>query len=103
MSIAAAQRQNLSVPELAPLPQGVPRRIIDDGTIHYEASLAGYAERYGRGETPHTVHVWWARRPHSSMRALTFACLCEDRSTDAVALMRALSARAIAPSALLGE
>ncbi|KDC75278.1 PF06634 family protein, partial [Bordetella bronchiseptica MBORD632] len=52
-----------------------PGRLIDEGLSFYEASLAGKAERYGRGETPHTIHVWWARRPHSAMRALVYAAL----------------------------
>lgn len=34
------------------------------------ASEAGFAERYGRGKTSHTIHVWWARRPHSAMELL---------------------------------
>ena len=53
-------------------------RLIDTGLIHHEASLAGFAERYGRGETSHTIHVWWARRPHKAMRALIYASLCKN-------------------------
>ncbi|MEK0096893.1 DUF1156 domain-containing protein, partial [Bordetella pertussis] len=56
-------------------PVAGPGRLIDEGLSFYEASLAGKAERYGRGETPHTIHVWWARRPHSAMRALVYAAL----------------------------
>lgn len=65
-------------PQISPLPKGCPARVIDAGMLHYEASVAGFAERYGRGETSHTIHVWWARRPHSAMRALVFASLCKD-------------------------
>jgi putative DNA methylase len=50
-------------------------RLIDKGTLSLEASLSGRAERYGRGRTSHTIHVWWARRPHGAMRALVFASL----------------------------
>ena len=50
-------------------------RLIDTGMLHYESSVAGYNERYHRGETSHTIHVWWARRPHSAMRSLVFASL----------------------------
>lgn len=68
-------------PKLAAYPKGNKPRLIDNGLLHYEASLAGFAERYGRGETSHTIHVWWARRPHSAMRALIFASLCKDTSS----------------------
>jgi putative DNA methylase len=51
------------------------RRLIDVGAMGLEASISGQAERYGRGKTSHTIHVWWARRPHGAMRALVFASL----------------------------
>ena len=76
---------------VAPLPAGSDRRLLDDGLMHYEASVGGFSERYRRGETPQTVHVWWARRPHSSMRALLFAALSTNRSGKALELMTALS------------
>jgi putative DNA methylase len=41
-------------------------------------SLQGTAERYSHGKTPHSMHVWWARRPLSAMRALVFATLVND-------------------------
>lgn len=78
-------------PQLAPEPQGEANRLIDNGMLHYEASLAGFAERYGRGDTSHTIHVWWARRPHSAMRALVFASLCKDTSAAALELLKQLS------------
>lgn len=78
-------------PQIAPHPQGREIRLIDNRMLHYEASLAGFAERYGRGETSHTIHVWWARRPHSAMRALVFASLCKDTSDEALDLLKALS------------
>ncbi|CFM01322.1 DNA methylase [Bordetella pertussis] len=59
-----------------------PGRLIDEGLSFYEASLAGKAERYGRGETPHTIHVWWARRPHSAMRALVYAALLAEAAAE---------------------
>lgn len=79
-----------SSPQIAPLPKEVNERIIDKGTLYLEASLAGNAERYSRGETSHTIHVWWARRPHSSMRALAFASLCKDVSSEMYDLMKDL-------------
>lgn len=71
------------------------RRLIDEGMMHYEASLAGLSERYSRGKTSHTIHVWWARRPHSAMRGLAFASLCKDTSSAAVRTMAALGAQPV--------
>lgn len=59
--------------QLSPIPNGIEKRLVDNGMLHYEASVAGFNERYRRGETSHTIHVWWARRPHSAMRSLVFA------------------------------
>lgn len=78
-------------PQISPHPKGRETRLIDQRMLHYEASIAGFAERYGRGETSHTIHVWWARRPHSAMRALVFASLCKDTSDHALELLKALS------------
>jgi putative DNA methylase len=71
-------------------------RLIDTGLLYYDASTAGFAERYARGETSHTVHVWWARRPHSAMRALVFASLCKERTADTANLLTELTAAASA-------
>ncbi|MCP4545733.1 MAG: DUF1156 domain-containing protein [bacterium] len=79
-----------SIPQLESLPEGATRRLVDAGVLHQAASLSGFAERYRRAGTPHTVHVWWARRPHASMRALLFASLCGDSSPDKVALLEDL-------------
>lgn len=67
------------------------KRLIDNGMLHLEASLAGNAERYKRGETSHTIHVWWARRPHSAMRALSFASLSKNKSLSSIELLKQLS------------
>jgi putative DNA methylase len=56
-----------------------------------EASVSGQAERYGRGKTSHTIHVWWARRPHGAMRALVFASLMPDRGGEEAQVMRDLA------------
>lgn len=45
-------------------------------------SAQGTAERYSHGKTPHSMHVWWARRPLSSMRALVFASLARVASEE---------------------
>jgi len=74
-------------PSIHSLPKTAKRRLIDIGMLHYEASIAGRAERYGRGETSHTIHVWWARRPHTAMRALVFASLCKSTKKDANKIM----------------
>lgn len=61
-----------------------PTRLIDAGFLHTEISRAGYAERHARGETPHTLQVWWARRPHTTMRALVFASLAKSTQAETV-------------------
>lgn len=67
------------------------KRLIDIGLLHFESSIAGNNERYHRGETPHTIHVWWARRPHSAMRSLIFSSLCKDKSEEASTIMANLA------------
>lgn len=66
-------------------------RLIDTGTLRYEGSLSGFKERYLRGETTHTIHVWWARRPHASMRALVFASLYKKADNKGRDLMTKLT------------
>lgn len=67
-------------------------RLIDCGFIHCEASAAGCSERYGRGESSHTIHVWWARRPHSAMRMMVFASLSKEISAKAKQIMQDIGA-----------
>lgn len=83
-------KQNYRSPIIRDVPEK-DERLIDTGMLHYESSVAGYNERYHRGETSHTIHVWWARRPHSAMRSLVFSSLCKDRSNDATAMMAKLA------------
>ncbi|MFX1358447.1 MAG: DUF1156 domain-containing protein, partial [Promethearchaeota archaeon] len=66
-------------------------RLIDVGMLHYEASISGFKERYESGRTLHTIHVWWARRPHSSMRALVFASLCKKINSEMSELLTDLT------------
>ena len=66
-------------------------RLIDTGMLHFESSIAGYNERYHRGETSHTIHVWWARRPHSAMRSLVFSSLCKEDDQNAAQIMSDLA------------
>jgi putative DNA methylase len=83
MSISRNEKHAIPSPKIAKFPSTCSKRLIDEGLLFYEASLAGFAERYGRGETSHTIHVWWARRPHTAMRALVFASLCKDSGIEA--------------------
>ena len=76
--IAEFKNQNLS-------------RLIDEGTYFFNASLAGGSERYARAKTPHTIHVWWARRPFSAMRPLVFASLCRSKGKHAQDTMHELA------------
>lgn len=78
-------------PQIMDIPTDIEKRLIDTGMLHYEASVAGFNERYRRGETSHTVHVWWARRPHSAMRALVFASVCKNISPSTAELMAKLT------------
>lgn len=52
--------------------------------------FAGAGERYGKGRTAHTIHVWWARRPHAAMRAVVFASLCRRSDPEALAMLQTL-------------
>ncbi len=79
-----------SCPELKEIEKSK-RRLIDLGLLHHEASLAGCSERYRRGETSHTIHVWWARRPHIAMRSLIYATVCKDLSQESLEIMNNLS------------
>ncbi|MFR5048750.1 MAG: DUF1156 domain-containing protein [Faecalispora sporosphaeroides] len=78
-------------PDISEISENCEARLVDSGMLHYEASVAGYNERYLRGETSHTIHVWWARRPHSAMRSLVFASLSKDTSKNAASIMAALA------------
>ncbi|WP_051327474.1 DUF1156 domain-containing protein [Desulfatibacillum aliphaticivorans] len=73
-------------PNLHPLPDKAQARLIDKGILHCLASQGGARERYGKGKTPHTIHVWWARRPFSAMRTLVFASLDSGESPKALSL-----------------
>src|SRR5687767_6752919 len=79
------------------------RRLIDEGLLQYEASQAGLAERYARGETSHTIHVWWARRPHTAMRALVFASLCKGDSLTAQDILIHLCSSTVLPQNRMSE
>jgi len=99
-----AQKKTLAPGSLlADPPVNAHRRLVDEGFLCTDVSAAGNAERYRRGETPHTVHVWWARRPHSAMRALVFSCLCKESSEQSLHLLAALSERPSVPAPLFAE
>jgi hypothetical protein len=65
-----------------------------------DAPFCRFALPNRRGETLQPLHVWWARRPHSAMRALLFGALSLDRSPDAIDLMCDLSRHPIPPPLL---
>lgn len=83
-------KQDYRSPIISDVPEKE-ERLIDTGMLHFESSVAGYNERYHRGETSHTIHVWWARRPHSAMRSLVFSSLCKDKSNEAIVTMAKLA------------
>jgi putative DNA methylase len=82
-SVASADDRHVSGPKW--------RRLIDEELALADTSGAGRSERYARGTTSHTVHVWWARRPHSVMRAIVYACLTRGADPDRLALMQGLA------------
>ena len=83
------------------LARPVQPRLIDAGMLPYNASASGQAERYRRGATSHTIHVWWARRPHSAMRALVFASLVRDTRSARLELLGRLGSDANVSSEVL--
>ena len=88
---------------MASLPSSIEVRLIDMRTLYLEASIAGLTERYGRGNTSHTIHVWWARRPHTAMRSLAFAALCKERSGRSLGLMEVLNRSPRVPTNILEQ
>lgn len=87
MQLFADETPLVRTPSIATLPPKARQTLLDQGLLAFEASQAGFSERYRRGETPHTIHVWWARRPHSAMRALVYASLTCDTSADTYTAM----------------
>ena len=87
-------------PQITGRPVKCSNRLIDSCALYYDASSAGLSERYGRGRTSHTVHVWWARRPHCAMRALVFASVCKDRSAGAAQILNELVSPKISAAVL---
>ncbi|MFX0178407.1 MAG: DUF1156 domain-containing protein [Candidatus Hodarchaeota archaeon] len=85
------QQLNTISPQFTSLPERSTLRLIDLGMLHYEASISGFKERYESGKTLHTIHVWWARRPHSAMRALVFTSLCKKINNEMLDLLTDLT------------
>lgn len=78
-------------------------RFIDQHFLHTLVSQVGQNERYSSGKTSHTIHVWWARRPHLAMRLLVFASLCKYAGLKARNLLSQLSAQYRIPESLQNE
>lgn len=90
-----------NTPTLCPIPAKAKTKLIDAGLMHYEASQSGFSERYRRGESPQTIHVWWARRPHTAARAVIYASLSRDSSVENQALLQQLAASFEVPELIL--
>jgi len=45
-------------------------------------SLVGTRERYGHGNSPHSIFVWWARRPFTVIASIVKACLGHSSGED---------------------
>jgi putative DNA methylase len=78
-------------------------RLVDEGLLDLESSTGGLAERYRRGETPHTIHVWWARRPHSAMRALVYSAIAMSSDAQARKLLPTIATSSLLPYDILME
>ncbi len=78
-------------------------RLVEEGLLDLESSSGGLAERYRRGETPHTIHVWWARRPHSAMRALVYSAIATSADGQARTLLPKIAASSLLPNEALLE
>ena len=78
-------------------------RLVEEGLLDIESSTGGLAERYRRGETPHTIHVWWARRPHSAMRALVFSAIATGDDPVSRPMLQQLAISSVLPPIVLDD
>lgn len=58
------------------------KALIEISLPFHSISIEGTSERYSHGKTPHSIHIWWARRPLSSMRSIIFASLAHVHDTE---------------------
>lgn len=79
------------------------QRLIDTDFFYKKGSEIGNSERYNRGKTIHTINVWWARRPLSTMRALIYASLLTDFTDHTLDLFDNLSASILLPESIYKE
>ena len=56
-------------------------------------AAAAYEKLPGIGAHPRGIHLWWARRPHGAARAILFAQLVDDPSSNPQNSIRWLSKR----------
>ena len=73
------------------------KRLIDTDFFYKKGSNIGNSERYNRGKTIHTINVWWARRPLSTMRALIYASMQTKFTEKSLNLFNDLSGNIIIP------
>ena len=73
------------------------KRLIYTYFFYKKVSEIGNSERYNRGKTIHTVNVWWARRPLSTMRALIYASMQTKFTEESLLLFNDLSGNIIIP------
>lgn len=78
------------------------RRLIESGLLDIESSSGGLAERYRRGETPQTIHVWWARRPHTAMRSLIFSAIAPE-SDNSHQILKRIAYCSVLPPLVLAD
>lgn len=61
----------------------VKRKLIEVALPLEAINLASAHEKNVRTGRPENIHHWWARRPHAACRAVLFASLVDDPSSDA--------------------
>ena len=77
------------------------KKLIDNGILYNKASEQGKIERYSRGLTSHSIHVWWARRPHSTMRSLIFCNLVNADNSNGPEIFDKLGTSVLADEELI--
>lgn len=58
------------------------KTLLEDFIPAHRISKAGAHERYLRKGHPNAIKTWWARRPHTAMRAILYACLIGEPEND---------------------
>jgi len=64
------------------MPEAIKRKLIEVALPLEAINVASAREKSIRHGHPSTLHLWWARRPLAACRAVLFASLVDDPSSD---------------------